>query len=98
MESIQDVAQRVGEQKRPTLGIFSVYDSKAEVYMTPFFERTRGTAERVFASAVNNAEHEFHKHAEDYSLWELGWFSDSGYVEAVIAVELCRALHLVNVE
>lgn len=57
--------------------VFSVYDSKAEVYMTPIFFKTKGEALRAFTSTVNDESHHFHKYAEDFTLFEVGSYDDS---------------------
>jgi hypothetical protein len=59
-----------------TKRLFCVRDEKAETWTEPFFERTRGTAERAFADAVANEEHHFHRHAEDFALYEVGSFCE----------------------
>lgn len=59
------------------LKVYSVYDSKAEAYLAPMFFGSKGQAIRSFGDACNNSEHEFSKHAEDYTLFELGEFNDS---------------------
>lgn len=56
--------------------IFTVYDSKAEAYLQPFFADTTGIATRDFEGAVNNPEHQFAKHLGDYTLFELGTFNE----------------------
>ncbi len=73
--------------------IYSVFDSKAEAFMTPFFAPTRGVALRSFQEAASTAGHEFHKHASDYQLFELGAFEDQGAVIEAHAspVPLCPA-------
>lgn len=58
------------------LKIFSVYDSKAEAYLPPFFVASKGAAIRMFSDACNDVGHNFFKHAEDYTLFELGEFDD----------------------
>lgn len=59
------------------LRIFSVYDSKAEGYLPPFTAITKGQAMRTFGDYCNNPEHPFYKHAEDYTLFEIGSYDDS---------------------
>lgn len=54
--------------------IFSIFDSKAEAFNTPFFSQSTGTAIRSFAQAANDEEHEFSIHGGDYTLFELGSF------------------------
>lgn len=59
------------------LKIFSVHDSKAEAFVQPFYSATTGTAVRSFEQAVNTSDHDFHKFAGDYSLFELGSFDQA---------------------
>lgn len=59
------------------LKVFSVYDSKAEAFMQPFFVSTVGMAARMFEEACLDEKHNFHRHAGDYTLFEIGEFDDS---------------------
>lgn len=52
--------------------LISVRDAKAEFFSPPMLVRTRGEAIRSFSDAVNNPESQFHGHAEDYALFQLG--------------------------
>lgn len=52
--------------------VFSVFDSKAEVYGTPMFFPTRGIALRQFTDEANRAESAIKKHPEDYTLFYIG--------------------------
>lgn len=56
------------------LKVFTVYDSKVEAYVKPFFLRSRGEAIRTFTDAVNDPKCEFCLHPGDYTLFELGDF------------------------
>lgn len=56
---------------------FCVYDSKAEAALPKFLSPTCGLAMRMLEEAVNNIEHQFNKHAADYTLFELGTFDCS---------------------
>lgn len=56
--------------------IFSIYDSKAEAFITPFFSQSTGTALREFEQAANEEGHQFYKYGGDYSLHELGAFDE----------------------
>ncbi len=56
------------------LEAFSVYDSKAESYIQPFFSQTIGTALRDFEAAVNTQDHQFSKYGADYTIFHLGAF------------------------
>lgn len=57
--------------------IFTVFDSKTEAYLPPFYAQSKGAALRSFMDAVGDNSHEFAKHAEDYTLFYLGTFDDS---------------------
>ena len=57
--------------------IFTVYDSKAEAYLQPFFLDTVGMAIRAVSDCVNDVNHNFCRHAEDYTLFELGSYVES---------------------
>lgn len=59
------------------LQIFSVRDNVSEAYLQPFFSMNAGSAIRSLSDAVNDENHEFSKHADDYTLWGLGAFDDS---------------------
>lgn len=57
--------------------IFTVYDVKAEAYLQPYFSVTTATAVRAFQAAANNTEHDFHRFAEDYTLFEIGTWDEA---------------------
>lgn len=59
------------------LQIFTVFDSKAEAYLPPFYMTTKGQAIRAFSDSVNDPTHVFMKHPEDYTLFLLGSFEDT---------------------
>lgn len=56
--------------------IFTIYDSKVDTYLQPFFMRTVGEVERSLGSLVSDPEHNFCKYAEDFTLFELGTFNE----------------------
>lgn len=56
--------------------IFTVFDSKVGAYLQPFFMRSRGEAIRAYTDLCNDGKSEFTKYPEDYTLFELGEFSD----------------------
>lgn len=57
--------------------IFTVYDSKAQAFLQPFFAEATGLALRMFESAANDPEHDMSKWAADYTLFEVGTFDES---------------------
>jgi len=52
--------------------MFSIKDSKAESFNTPFFQATFGLAERAYTDAANDEKNSLSRHKEDFSLWYLG--------------------------
>lgn len=77
------------------LMIFTVYDSKAEAFLRPYFAETKGLAMRAFRDAVNTPDHEMHRHAEDYTLFHVGAFDPStGEVENGFCDSLATAITL----
>ena len=58
------------------LKCFTVFDTKAGLFLQPFFMRTVGEAVRGFAELVTNPEHDFCRHARDFALYELGEYSE----------------------
>lgn len=78
-----------------TLGMFTIFDSKAEAYLQPFFSENAETAKREFGAAVNG-EGNFAQFAEDYALFELGEFSQEfGNFDLCLAPKhICNAITL----
>lgn len=58
------------------LEIYSVKDKQVNAFLQPFFSPTLGSAMRSLSVVVNDANHDFHKHAHDYTLFKLGEFDD----------------------
>lgn len=56
--------------------MFSVYDEKAKAYLPPFILPEIGMATRTFGDCVNNEEHQFGTHPQDYTLFEIAVFDD----------------------
>lgn len=57
--------------------VFSVFDSKAQAYLTPFFSPTNGTAMRAWDKAVNEKGCPFEQNPEDYTLFEVGQWDEN---------------------
>lgn len=57
--------------------MYAVKDKAAAAFLQPFFTPTEGTAIRAIQSSVSDANHMFHRHAKDYSLYYLGFFDDN---------------------
>jgi hypothetical protein len=56
--------------------VFTVHDAKAEAYLPPFYMRSNGEAIRAFADSITQRDHAFHKHPEDFTLFEVGTYDD----------------------
>lgn len=59
------------------LKIFTVYDSKAEAFIQPFYAQATGAAIRSFEAACNEEGHDFARYSGDYTLYELGQFDQN---------------------
>lgn len=65
------------------LKAFAVFDTKAGSFLAPVFMPAVGMMTRAFSDAVNNPQHDFSKHPEDYRLANIGSFDvDSGRLES----------------
>lgn len=65
------------------LKVFSVYDSKVEAYLQPFFVPTVGAAIRAIMDAMSDPGHTFSKYKQDYTLFQIGEYNDhTGQIEA----------------
>ncbi len=71
------------------LQLFSVYDSKLEEYLPPFHSANENTAIRAFSGAIKQENHDFHSHAEDYSLWLIADYDTKS------AAILCEPIHCI---
>ncbi len=79
------------------LVMFCVYDSKVEGYLNPFTAMNRAVANRIFETAVLTEGHDFHQHAEDYTLFEVGQFDpDTGVLEPGQLSSVANAHQVLN--
>lgn len=58
------------------LEIFTVYDSKAEMYLRPFHFKSSAEAIRSFGDLCNDPESMPGKHPADFTLFHIGYFDD----------------------
>ena len=71
------------------LKIYTIRDSKAEVFLPPFTFRTDGEAIRAFDDSVQKPGTALHDHPEDFFLYKVGVFNqDAGFVETLKPVSL----------
>jgi len=58
------------------LKIYSIRDTKGEIYNTPFYQRTHGEAERNFKTVASDSKSTISQFPEDYDLYYLGEYDD----------------------
>lgn len=80
------------------LQCFSVFDSKSQAFMQPFFSQTVGTALRSFSVAANDMEHEFRRHGGDYCLFHIGSFNQDTAVFDMLSAPTNLGLAITLVE
>lgn len=76
--------------------VFSIRDTKAEVFNPPFFKSTHGEAERDFRSLCNDPKSMPNKYPDDFELYYVGDFDDqtglmspTSVVQSVIHAKNC---------
>ena len=74
--------------------VFTVYDSKAEAYLPPFYARSTGDAIRRFSDTANDVSHDFNKHAADFTLFEIGEFDELQGVFNLLPANISRGCAL----
>lgn len=79
------------------LEVFSIRDSKAECYNTPFFKKTKGEALRDFTTAVNDEKSQLNQYPTDFDVYHVGnWDSDSGkFIPLDTPKHLAKAVDMV---
>lgn len=82
------------------LRIYSIRDSKGEIYNPPFFNKTHGEAERNFRDLANDKQTTVGRHPEDYDLYYLGEYDDqTGKLASVDTPQhIVKAVNLVKPE
>lgn len=72
------------ESENNMLKIYSIRDSKGEMFNTPFFQKTHGEAERSFRNVVKDERSLPSQYPEDFDLYYLGEFDDvTGQIQAL---------------
>ena len=59
------------------LRVYSIYDSKAGAFNTPFFMATDELAIRAAKDTVSDKETIFHRHPDDFVLYQVGVFNNT---------------------
>lgn len=79
------------------LKVFSIYDTQAETYNTPFFMKSIGQAVRAFTDLVNNPQTDVAKHPSDYILFEVAeWDDEGGQFQPKNACRIANAWELLD--
>lgn len=60
--------------KRVILPVYAVYDSKAKLFLHPFFCLNRAVAARIFSDVANDKGTNVGQHPLDFSLFEIAEF------------------------
>lgn len=81
-----------------TKKIYSIRDSKSEIFNLPFFQNTHGEAERSFRETANDPKTLLNKYPEDYDLYYLGEYDEStGKLDVKESAEhIIKAIHCVK--
>jgi len=71
--------------------MYSIFDSKAEIYKTPFEQVNNAEAMRTFHDLVNDKNTIISKHPEDYDLYNIGtWDNENGKLETTKVMYLIK--------
>lgn len=58
------------------LRVYSIRDSKAEIFNQPFFQKTDAEAQRSFAQLTRDGKSTINQFPEDFDLYFLGTYDD----------------------
>lgn len=79
------------------LQMFSIFDSKAEAYQTPYYVLNEALAVRPVQDAANNGEHPIGRNPADYTLFHVGAFDDEQCeITPIVKKVICNCLELVR--
>nr|QJB19783.1 MAG: nonstructural protein [Microvirus sp.] len=77
--------------------VFSVHDSKAGAFCTPYYSENNNTAIRDFAYAANDKDSQIGRHPSDYTLFCIGSFDNqTGQLTTIEPIAIALALTLVK--
>lgn len=78
------------------LKVFSVFDSKLQVFNTPFFSRSVADATRSFSDLVRDSRTTVGQHPEDFFLYDIGLYSDeTGEINGSTPTQVAAAVAFV---
>ncbi len=58
------------------LKVYTLFDSKVEIYMKPFYLKNKGEALRAFTDIANDKDTNVGKYPEDFTLFEIGEYDE----------------------
>lgn len=77
--------------------IYNVFDTKAKVYMEPYYTANDDVAVRIMVNCLRDPNHPFAKNPEDYQLFRCGEFDDTtGIFNMLPAPEHMVTLNTIN--
>lgn len=78
--------------------MFSVYDSKSQLYGFPFFQSNVEIGKRVFSDLAANPETLISRHPHDFSLYHIGSYDDATAVceMATPRTHVCTAIEVLS--
>ena len=76
------------------LKVFSVFDSKLQVFNTPFFSRSAADASRSFSDLVRDGRTTVGQHPDDFFLYEIGQYTDE--TGELVATQIAAATAFVS--
>lgn len=76
---------------------YTIFDSKAEIYLQPFCFSTHGASLRAFKETVNDGQSNISKHPADYTLFYIGiWDDNTGEQKPETHINLGNGLEQVE--
>lgn len=78
--------------------IYTIFDTKLEIFYSPFVMRTDEAAIRAFADIVNRGESDISNHPEDFTLFQIGdWDKETAKITMLEAMHsLTNGMYLKN--
>lgn len=77
--------------------MFTIRDSKAEAYLSPFMAPTIAVAIRIISDTARDPKSLFFSHPEDYQLFKIGEFDEqTGIIKGVPHTPIGQLLDLVS--
>jgi len=62
--------------------VFTIHDSKSEIWGKPFYSQTTASGLRAFTDVVKDPQTEYNKFPHDFAIFEIGIWDDASGVMA----------------